>query len=356
MRRGTAPASVQGTALPRPISHCRRAREAAAALPSHRWGGLRCRVPGASGAATRAPARRHRLRHGAEPAQFLADRRRPDPAGGGLRAVVRLRLLDDLAVPPDQRGGPAGLRPARRRVRATPTVPRGARAGRPGQPAAPLSPELRHAPGHPGGPGAGQLRDLPPPAWRSSAGWSWRAGPARWPSISPALGRSCSRGSPSTVTGPSARAATGGRNRSTVPASPASTVTGPLSVPGATSQSLPSTSSMPTQSAPRPAAMRSVSRALRGCTSRLGPSASAASTSARAVSDFDPGRDTTASTGAGWCGAGQTSLTRSVCPPAPHLPARAQPACGFSVFLTGTVRSSRRLANSNMASSESSRP
>ena len=178
----------------------------------------------------------------------------------------------------------------------------------------------------------------------------------RSPSIRPALGRSCSRGSPSTVTGPSASAASGGRNRSTVPASPASTVTGPRSVPGATSQSPPSTSSMPTPRARSAPAMRSVSRARKGCTSRLGPSASAASTSARAVSDLDPGRAATASTGEGWCGADQTSLTRSVCPPAPHHHAPDQPACGFSAFFTGTVRSRRRLANSNMASSESSRP
>ena len=356
MRRGTAPASVQGTALPRPISHCRRAREAAAALPSHRWGGS------GAGSRGRAGPRRGPLLVATASGTVL------NPLNSSLIAVALIQLAEDfellfacvswmislfhltsaVAQPVSGRLGDVfgprrlflaglalvGLASPRRRsppnfatllaIRAVQAL--GSSAIYP----------LRHG-DHPpagrGGPG-------PRAGRRSARRWGGRAG----------------RGSPSTVTGPSARAATGGRNRSTVPASPASTVTGPLSVPGATSQSLPSTSSMPTQSAPRPAAMRSVSRALRGCTSRLGPSASAASTSARAVSDFDPGRDTTASTGAGWCGAGQTSLTRSVCPPAPHLPARAQPACGFSVFLTGTVRSRRRLANSNMASSESSRP
>src|SRR5689334_25068998 len=71
---------------------------------------------------------------------------------------------------------------------------------------------------------------------------------------------------------------------------------------------------MPTPSARRPAAMRSVSRARSGRTIRLGPSASAARTSARAVIDLDPGRRTTASTGVERCGVVQISVTGVILP------------------------------------------
>ena len=104
--------------------------------------------------------------------------------------------------------------------------------------------------------------------------------------------------------------------------------------------------------------MRSVSRARSGRTSRLGPSASAARISARAVSDLEPGSPTTASTGAVRCGVVQTSFTGTVCPVGvrPHRRHPGQPAAGFEAFFAGSTRVSLRLANSNMPSSESSRP
>ena len=103
---------------------------------------------------------------------------------------------------------------------------------------------------------------------------------------------------------------------------------------GVTSQSAPS-SSIPTPSARRPAAIRSVSRARSGRTIRLGPSASAARTSARAVIDLEPGRVTTASTGVERCGVVQTvghGLILPGRPPAAPLARPAQPACGLSAF------------------------
>jgi len=104
--------------------------------------------------------------------------------------------------------------------------------------------------------------------------------------------------------------------------------------------------------------MRSVSRARSGRTIRLGPSASAARISARAVIDLEPGRATTASTGAVRCGVVQTSVTGKILPGPTNRTARApvQPACGLSAFFAGSTLVNRRLANSNMPSSDSSRP
>src|SRR3954452_1585656 len=142
---------------------------------------------------------------------------------------------------------------------------------------------------------------------------STRTPRARSAVIRPAFGRSRRRASPSKVTGPRLSAATGGRKRSTVPASPTSTSAGPRSGCGVTIQSAPS-SAIPVPSARRPPAIRSVSRARSGRTIRLGPSASAARTSARAVIDLEPGRVTTASTGVERYGVAQTSVTRTSCP------------------------------------------
>jgi hypothetical protein len=73
--------------------------------------------------------------------------------------------------------------------------------------------------------------------------------------------------------------------------------------------------------------------------------------------DLEPGRATTASTGAERCGVVQTGFMRAFCRvPRTAPPEPGQPATGFVAFLAGTVRTSRRLANSNMPSSESSRP
>ena len=62
---------------------------------------------------------------------------------------------------------------------------------------------------------------------------------ARSASIIVRIGRRSAAGSPSNVTGPSASAATGGRKRITVPASPQSIVTPPCSSPGVMSRSAP---------------------------------------------------------------------------------------------------------------------
>lgn len=143
---------------------------------------------------------------------------------------------------------------------------------------------------------------------------SIRAPSTRSASITPFSGRSYERGSPSKRTGPSASAATGGRKRITVPALPTSTVAGPRSPEGITRQaspepSGPTPSSMPTPMARRAAAIRSVSRERSGRRSQPGSAASAARTSARLVTDFDPGTWTVAKTGPLACGAGQ----REVC-------------------------------------------
>ncbi len=98
-------------------------------------------------------------------------------------------------------------------------------------------------------------------------------------------------GSPSKATDPLDRAATGGTNLSTVPASPQSTSASRSNTPGATAQSSPVVST----SAPRDvraAAISDVSRDRRARRTTDGPSASAASTSARFVSDLLPGSET----------------------------------------------------------------
>ena len=103
-------------------------------------------------------------------------------------------------------------------------------------------------------------------------------------------------GSPSKATSPSASPATGGTKRVTVPASPQSTATPPVSRAGSTCQSSPEVS-IRVPSAARAPAISSVSRDRRARRTTLGPSARAASTSARLVSDLLPGSDTSACTG-----------------------------------------------------------
>ena len=134
-----------------------------------------------------------------------------------------------------------------------------------------------------------------------------------------------------------ASAATGGRNRSTVPASPASISAGPRSGPGVTSQSAPS-SAISTPSARRPPAMRSVSRARSGRTRRLGPSASAASDQRPRGDRLGAGqRDD----GVDGCRAVRRRPDRDhrpFCPLGgqPHRSRTVQPACGLSAFFAGS--------------------
>ena len=105
--------------------------------------------------------------------------------------------------------------------------------------------------------------------------------------------------------------ATGGTNRITVPASPQSTSASPANAAGVTVQSSPLVSTV------APSAVSAV--AISGCRATAaarrtteGPSASAARTSARLVSDLLPGSVTTACTGASARGAGQGSAVRVV--------------------------------------------
>ncbi len=124
-------------------------------------------------------------------------------------------------------------------------------------------------------------------------------------SITPPMGRTRARGSPSNRTSPSASAATGGAKRMTLPASPQSTYAGPWSGPGVTRTSpVPSRPSMPVPSEASALPMSRLSRARSAPDTVDGPSESAARTSARLVSDFEPGTATTASTGEVACGAG----------------------------------------------------
>ena len=119
-------------------------------------------------------------------------------------------------------------------------------------------------------------------------------------------GRERMCGSPSKATDPLDRAATGGTNRSTVPASPQSTTASRSNTPGVTAQSSPVVSTR----APRDdsaTAISDVSRDRRARRTTLGPSAIAASTRARFVRDLLPGSDTVASTGPRARGAGHGS-------------------------------------------------
>ncbi len=143
---------------------------------------------------------------------------------------------------------------------------------------------------------------------------SMRAPRARSASITPCSGRSYERGSPSKRTAPSARVATGGRKRMTVPALPTSTVAGPRRPAGMTRQnspvpSGPTPSSISTPIARSASAISTVSRERSGRRSQPGSEARAASTRARLVTDLDPGTWTVASTAPLACGAGQ----RAVC-------------------------------------------
>ena len=106
---------------------------------------------------------------------------------------------------------------------------------------------------------------------------------ARRASSTGPIGRTRACASPSKRTGPSASAASGGRNRITVPASPQSTRRRPATSPGVTSQSAESSvvrvvlDGGAEGDAGR-AAISRVSRERSGARSREGPSARAAST------------------------------------------------------------------------------
>src|SRR6478736_56534 len=132
----------------------------------------------------------------------------------------------------------------------------------------------------------------------------------RAPRISP-IGRLRMCGSPSKDTVPVDSPAIGGTNRITVPASPQSTAASPSKAPGVTVQSSPEVSTWE-PSEVRAAAISDVSRERSARLTTDGPSAIAASTSARLVSDLLPGSETTASTGWAARGAGQRSAGASV--------------------------------------------
>src|SRR5688500_7710877 len=125
------------------------------------------------------------------------------------------------------------------------------------------------------------------------------------------MGRPRAARSPSNWTGTDARAATGGRKRITVPASPHSSRVLPLSGPGVMSQSgalarSPVASWTPIPRARSASAISSVSRERSGRRSREVPLAKAANTRNRLVSDLLPRRTTVASTGLSTAGAGQS--------------------------------------------------
>ena len=111
------------------------------------------------------------------------------------------------------------------------------------------------------------------------------------------IGRRRAAGSPSKVMSPVPVAASAGRNRMTVPASPQSIRAGPVSGAGVTRQVVASTSSMPAPSARRPSAISWVSRLRRAPCRMLGAVAWAARISARLVNDFEPGTRTVADSG-----------------------------------------------------------
>ena len=125
---------------------------------------------------------------------------------------------------------------------------------------------------------------------------------------------------PSAVRGPadrrparpprSARQASGGTKRITVPASPQSIRAGPASGPGATRQPSSATS-IPVPRARSASIISRVSRASSPWRMVLGPSARAARISARLVIDLLPGTATTARTGPAAVGAGQMDLTQA---------------------------------------------
>ncbi len=131
-------------------------------------------------------------------------------------------------------------------------------------------------------------------------------------------GRRDARGSPRNVTSAAVSAATGGTNRSTVPALPTSTsMPGRLAGPepgrcltagaGSTSHD-PGACSIRQPSALSAAAISRVSRATSGPSITVGRSERAASTRARFVMDFEPGRRMTARTGPGARGASQSPV------------------------------------------------
>ena len=133
------------------------------------------------------------------------------------------------------------------------------------------------------------------------------------PSMSAPRSRSASRmvpsgrvracASPSNSTTPLAIVAAGGRNRMTVPARPQSTAAACHGA-GVTRTVVPSSSiSMPVPRACSAAIIRSVSRLRSVPVDVDGPLASAASTSARLVIDFEPGSSTVACTGSSTVGA-----------------------------------------------------
>ncbi len=134
-------------------------------------------------------------------------------------------------------------------------------------------------------------------------------------SSSGAIGRARACSSPSNATDSVPSAATGGTNRSTVPARPQSTRTpGDGAIRPLTVNSVPSPSTV-TPSVRTAPIIRSVSR-LRSAPLIVDfpcAVASAASTSARLVCDFEPGTVTVACTGLGAVGAGQVLLTAPSC-------------------------------------------
>ena len=138
---------------------------------------------------------------------------------------------------------------------------------------------------------------------------------ARSPISMGPIGRSRARGSPSNVTSAEPRAATGGTNRMTVPASPQSTATSPDAEPGVT---VTSPGLRGVMRAPRPASAAVIkvrSRAPTGSPPMWdGASANDARTSARLAKDLEPGTVTRAATGPAATGASQGSVSNGGAP------------------------------------------
>ena len=160
-------------------------------------------------------------------------------------------------------------------------------------------------------------------------------------------GRCAARASPVNSTLARASAATGGTKRSTVPALPTSTTAALPTLPGVTRQipgspplstaaalsSAPPSSSITAPSPRSAAAISRVSLARSGLVITVGPSASAARTSARLVIDFDPGGRTWTRTGPLAAGARQSGAC-----PGSGSAAR----CMVPSVLAGLVGSQRR--------------
>src|SRR5690606_15078645 len=146
----------------------------------------------------------------------------------------------------------------------------------------------------------GRLFRPPCSTWMPSSAMAWSKG---------VIGRARARSSPSKCTGPSASAATAGTNRRTVPARPQSMLPPPRRRAGGVSTQVPSpwVRSTRTPSCSTAPTISSASRDTSGWCSVVAPSARAASSRCRLVSDLLPGTTTVPVTGPRAAGAAQTT-------------------------------------------------